>query len=552
VTSIVGQFGRVRTPSDLPLDGVFPPLWDDDWPENELQIPDGLALLYRASFPDPLDQHVFVFVGDAWVDLGTATGPQGPIGPQGPQGVAGSPGQPGQEGPPGPAGAQGARGEQGLQGAQGQPGTSGPGGPQGNAGPPGPAGEQGREGPQGPIGLQGPQGDTGPPSFPDAPPGITYGRLNNGWIPVLPLTGGTVQGGLTINGEALFLDDTRAKGTLTLDVEPTQPDHAATMRYADSLVPDLSPYLRKDGGQMTGPLALAADPATPDQAATKRYADALVPDLAPYLRRDGGQMTGVLLLAADPVFADQAVTKGYVDALPPPPDLMPYLRRDGGQMTGPLITATGTGVTDPGLAIGDNATGFYRVSNVVAVVISGQMVMQWFVNQLMFTQPINMANQKITALGTPTAPQDAVPKSYVDTFRAPSLLVDLLPDVPVPGGQWVTLYSGMYPIPRSGQSRVMVSVNVNAKDPTQAGSLIMFGARIQNGPQRQVFGYSYSTSQASGFSVDLVANVTGNNPTITIEVASLAAGSPPVGFTVIGGVGNDRSQILIADLGPAT
>lgn len=210
VTSIVGQFGRVRTPSDLPIDGLFPAGWDDDWPETEFQIPNGLALLYRASFPDPLDQHVFVFVGDGWVDLGTATGPQGPIGPQGPQGLPGSPGQAGQEGPPGPAGPPGTRGEQGLQGVQGPPGTNGPAGPQGSAGPPGPAGEQGREGPPGPQGEQGIQGETGPPSFPDAPPvGGPYGRLNASWVQVLPITGGSINGPITVMGFALFTDDAR-------------------------------------------------------------------------------------------------------------------------------------------------------------------------------------------------------------------------------------------------------------------------------------------------------------------------------------------------------
>lgn len=559
VTSIVGSFGRVRTPADLPLDGSFPAGWDDDWPEFDFAIPDGLALLYRASFPDPLDQHVFVFVGDDWVDLGTATGPQGPTGAQGPPGATGAPGQPGHEGPPGPAGAQGARGEPGLQGVQGPPGA-GPAGPQGSAGPPGPAGEQGREGPQGPIGLQGPTGETGPPSFPDAPPGNTYGRLNGGWQPVLPTTGGTIDGSLTIGGAARFVVDARAMGTLTLDVEPTQSDHAVTKRYADSLLPE---------------------------------------------------------------------------------GLDPYLRKDGGQMTGPLITAPGTGITNPGLAIGDNATGFYRVSNVLAVTLSGQMIMQWFVDNLMFTVPVNMAIQRIYNLADPTAPQDAlnlrtadarylgksggqmagdlsmspgtdiflaqnptadqqatpriyvdqqvsgrltqtqadarylqlvqggivsgpvqflnppvvpndaVTKGYVDQRRAVSLLIDIMLDIPVPGGTWTTLHTAAYPIPRGGASRVMVSVNVNTKNPSQAGQVVMFGVRIQNGPERQLFGYSFNATQSTGFSVDLFTNVNGINPSITIEIATLNTGTQPIGFTVIGG-GNDRSQILIADMGPTS
>jgi hypothetical protein len=564
VTSIVGQFGLFRTPAELPPDGLFPAGWDDDWPEAEFQMPDGLALLYRAAFPDPIDQHVFVFVGDAWVDLGTATGPQGPIGPQGPQGLPGAQGQPGAEGPPGPQGAQGARGDQGLEGAQGPPGANGPSGPQGVAGSPGPAGEQGREGPVGPQGEQGLQGIEGPPSFPDALPiGIVFGRLNGEWVPVLPVTGGTINGSITVTGFSLFVDDVRAMGALTLDNDPVQPGHAVTKRYADSLVPDMSAYLA----------------------------------------------------------------------------------RAGGQMEGPLITAHGTGTTNPGLAIGDNATGFYRVGSALVVGLSGSMIMQWFADSLMVVVPLNMAVQKIynvadataaqdalnlrsadaryltksggTMLGDltmstgtnivlaqnptsdtyaapkiyvdqqvsdkltqaqgdvrylqnvaggivqgpvqflnpPVVPNDAVTKGYVDQRRAVSLLIDLLTDVPVPTGVWTTLYSTTYPIPRGGTSRVMASVNVNTKNPTQPGGLILFGVRILNNPQRQIFGYSYGGpgNQSSGFSVDLFVVVTGNNPTITIQIASLDAGAgSPMGFTAVGGGGDDRSQILIVDMGPLT
>src|SRR5580698_8142361 len=37
-----------------------------------------------------------------------------------------------------------------------------------------------------------------------------------------------------------------------------------------------------------------------------------------------------------------------------------YLLKAGGQMTGPLITRDGGSATNPGLAIGENSTGFYR------------------------------------------------------------------------------------------------------------------------------------------------------------------------------------------------
>jgi hypothetical protein len=85
-----------------------------------------------------------------------------------------------------------------------------------------------------------------------------------------------------------------------------------------------------------------------------------------------------------------------------------FLPRVGGQMSGPLITAPGTGLTNPGLAIGDNATGFYRTGNVLAITISGSMVSQLFVDNWMMTVPMNMALQRVYNLGDAVAPQDAL------------------------------------------------------------------------------------------------------------------------------------------------
>jgi hypothetical protein len=560
-TTIVGAFGHITTPADLPPSGVIPAEFDGPGrPFFAMLLAIGQALVYQPLDPlDPEDQFIFVYTGEGWISIGALQGDRGPPGPQGVQGPAG---RQGDNGPPGPQGVQGLRGDQGPQGPAGAS-LPGPAGPQGGIGPAGPRGDVGPQGPIGDQGDRGPIGETGPPSFPDAPQGRTYGRLNEGWIPVLPATGGTVDGDLTIFGLTRFMFDARALGPLSLDLDPTQPDHAVTKRYADSLVPDLSPYLA----------------------------------------------------------------------------------RAGGQMTGPLIVATGTSVTNPGLAIGDNSTGFYRAGNVVIPVVSGQMVMQWFFDSIMLTVPLNAATQRIYNLADPTAdtdalnrrtgdtrylgksgdtmrgdlimspgtdiflaqnptadqqaapriyvdqqvggrltqaqadarylqltaggivqgptqflnppvvPNDVVTKGYVDQRRAVSLLIDLLTDVPIPAGAWTTLYTTTYAIPRGGASRVMASVNVNTKNPTQPGGLILFGARILNNPQRQIFGYSYGGpgNQSSGFSVDLFLVVNGNNPTITIQIASLDAGAgSPMGFTVVGGGGDDRSQILIADMGPVS
>jgi len=565
VTTIVGVFGLVASPGDLPMDGLIPADFDGPGrPPIDLQVIIGQGVVYQPLDDDPQAQHVFVYTGDEWISLGPVTGP---IGPEGPQGVPGPAGPQGSIGPPGLQGVQGVPGSQGVAGPAGPSGLPGSAGPQGGIGPAGPRGDPGIQGPQGDQGEQGPQGIEGPPSFPDAPPGLTYGRLNHGWIAVLPLTGGTLQGGLTVNGEALFLADARAKGALALEIEPTQPDHAVTKRYADGLPPDLTPYLRLDGGQMTGSLALAADPATDLQAATKRYADALVPDLGPYLRRDGGLMTGILSLALEPTADNHAVTKRYADALvPPPPDLSPYLAKAGGQMDGTLITARGTSVTDPGLAIGDNSTGFFRTGNVVVVGISGEVVMQWFYNQLMVAVPISMVNQRITALGMPTAPQDAATKSYVDTQRASSLLFNVPADLALPvNGDWIDLDTRAFPIQRGGISRIMVSLSANVKLTGPSGGqvgqgIVFLAARIAGNPERHIWAYGMDQVPvvgriASGFTVNLYADVLGFNPTVTVQLAIMDGGqnAPRQPVSITGGDASvpDRSQYVMVDLGPA-
>jgi hypothetical protein len=104
----------------------------------------------------------------------------GPPGEQGPQGVPGDDGATGAQGVPGPQGIQGIAGppgDDGATGAQGLPGTTGSDGA---------TGAQGDPGPQGIQGIAGPPGDTGPPGEPQTS--------------VDGLTGGTIEGSVTVNG----------------------------------------------------------------------------------------------------------------------------------------------------------------------------------------------------------------------------------------------------------------------------------------------------------------------------------------------------------------
>jgi hypothetical protein len=111
---IVGSFGRVKTPADLPVDGYIPAGFDGPgYPVSGFQARSDQAFIYSpANIDDPLYGHLYTYVGTTyvvpWLDAGRLVGPQGPIGPQGLQGAPGNPGEQGVQGP---------QGEQGIQGA---------------------------------------------------------------------------------------------------------------------------------------------------------------------------------------------------------------------------------------------------------------------------------------------------------------------------------------------------------------------------------------------------------------------------------------------------
>ena len=81
--------------------------------------------------------------------------------------------------------------------------------------------------------------------------------LNN----YLPLSGGTLTGALTLNGN------------------PNQDNHAANKAYVDSQISGLSSvYVPLSGGTLTGPLVLSGNPTQSNQAANKQYVDDTLAD----------------------------------------------------------------------------------------------------------------------------------------------------------------------------------------------------------------------------------------------------------------------------------
>jgi Collagen triple helix repeat (20 copies) len=182
-TQVIGPFGNLRTPAELPADGIIPAGWDGEGrPAVEIQMLYGWSLVYEP------DGNIWLFVGvgnmpSGWLEVdGGVRGPPGPDGPDGPQGdqgergpvgpagvqgPRGDPGPTGERGPDGPIGPIGDRGPQGFQGPPGELGPDGPPGPPGEQGdvgpegPPGPQGDRGEQGFAGPSGVQGPAGDKG-------------------------------------------------------------------------------------------------------------------------------------------------------------------------------------------------------------------------------------------------------------------------------------------------------------------------------------------------------------------------------------------------------
>jgi hypothetical protein len=103
-TIIVGEFGQIRTPDELPQNGLIPINWDGTGrPAISVQMTFGWSLLYEPT------GELWSFVSTnttptGWINVGHVVGPEGPQGPQGPTGAQGPAGGQGPVGPEGPAG----------------------------------------------------------------------------------------------------------------------------------------------------------------------------------------------------------------------------------------------------------------------------------------------------------------------------------------------------------------------------------------------------------------------------------------------------------------
>lgn len=365
----------------------------------------------------------------------------------------------------------------------------------------------------------------------------------------LPIVGGTMQGQIGLP------DGTLAQPTLSFGTDGTGLSRTGNA-IAVGVQNAMNLALLPGGSQFYTPVNVlnnkvtqVADPTDAQDAVNKRYAEGLVPNLSDYARLT---------------------------------DLLDYLRRDGGSMTGPLITARGTNATNPGIGIGDNATGFYRSGNALGLAVSGEMYMQFLAapQEVMAVKPLNMAVQRITNLANATAASDAVSRSfgdarylqllaggivqgplqvtlapqidndaanklYVDQRRAPTLLTTIPSNVGPITGNFVNLAPITYPIPRGGNSRILVSVNLQCTAAADA-QIMTGGIRLDLFPAAGTrSAFLYQTSGACGdlsgqFFVDVSGNTTG---LFNVQVALM--GGATNGFNILAG-----SQIAVVDLGP--
>lgn len=136
----------------------------------------------------------------------------------------------------------------------------------------------------------------------------------------LPLTGGTLSGALTVQGNVTAQD-------------PTQAQHVVTKKHLESALSSLSAdaqgkYLPLKGGTLSGALTvrgnvIASEPKEATHLTTRKYVDDAVDAIQRdtedrYLKQAGGTITGNLTVQGpctvrEPEQNSEAATKAYVD-----------------------------------------------------------------------------------------------------------------------------------------------------------------------------------------------------------------------------------------------
>lgn len=296
---------------------------------------------------------------------------------------------------------------------------------------------------------------------------------------------------------------------------------------------------------------------------------------------------------------------------PPPGDTSPrlataqfvaanFLDRAGGAMSGPFVSSFGAEVTNVGLGIGDQSTGFFRVGSTLILSVGGALTMQFFpATGVMMTAPLSMAAQRITALGdatladdalnrrvadarylqlaaggivtspvqyyfTPVVPNDAVNKLYVDAavsgVVAPTALrtIAYTPNEITIVGTATTFLDVNFPIPPTGLRNVLVTVTpiFASNDAPGTSTWQVIYATPLVALESPVLAYKLG-SDATGFiraPAVFTAGVDASSGTIRVLLnARLSGPGNPLTQVGVGGTiaPNMRTIVTVQDLGAA-
>jgi hypothetical protein len=272
--------------------------------------------------------------------------------------------------------------------------------------------------------------------------------LDQAFANTLPLSGGTMNGPITLSGA------------------PTDPLHAVTKAYADGIG---GSKVSKSGDTMTGILTLGGAPTVDLHAATKRYVDDTAGNL---VSKAGSTMTGPLVLDTHPTSGSDpltAATKQYVDNHKPA-----YIASD--------ITSTATG----DLAATDVQSALEELDNEKLALAGGTMSGTLTLTEASQTDPDDAATRAYADLKLPLAggtmlgkltldpllqsnPDDAATRDYVDTVAAginyhPSVVAATTGTLETITGGTATYADGADPLEPGVDATITLSVALAALD----------------------------------------------------------------------------------------
>ena len=168
-----------------------------------------------------------------------------------------------------------------------------------------------------------------------------------------------------------------------------------------------------------------------------------------------------------------------------------------------------------------------------------------------FNNGLDMRGFYVTSLHEPGSATDAATKNYVDTRRGVTRVIE-------PGGtaitqNWLTLWSGTFNIPRGGNSFVSIIIVPGLSSTAGTGSSWLFQWGVNGSVDRVRQSLHQKTTAVaqdiSGGQIAFTAAVSGNNPTISIQVRSLSG--PAITMLGVGsGFDDHRTQIYLTDQGP--